>query len=87
MPRILLAFVLLCAGLSHVHGKEAEAANEDVPKPPPGFSPALGFTKPQSDKPSQPPTGSANGTDKKSAPSGGVTGTVKPDASGSVRGR
>ena len=39
MPRVLLIVLLLWAGLSSAIGKEAEAANEDVPKPPPGFSP------------------------------------------------
>jgi hypothetical protein len=71
MPRALLIVLLLWAGVSNAIGKEAEAANEDVPKGP-GFSAPQGKTNaPQggAQKPA-PSTGSVNGGGK-SAPSGG----------------
>jgi hypothetical protein len=86
MPSVLLIVLLIWAGLSNAIGKEAEAANEDVPKPPPGFSPGnLTTQTPSAPKPS---TGSGNGAAPKSNPSAGPTnGAGKPAGSVAPRGR
>jgi hypothetical protein len=78
--------MLLWAGLYSVNASEAEAANEDVPKPPPNFSPgSLISPKPSAPKPS---TGSVNSAPSKPGGSEGVTkGAEKPAGGGASRGR
>jgi hypothetical protein len=69
--------ILLLGSLTGVNGKEAEAANEDVPKGP-GFNALQGkTTAPQSgDQKPGASTGSVDGGDKKGAAGGGgVTGS------------
>jgi hypothetical protein len=85
MPRVLLILFMFWAGLSSVNGKEAEAANEDVPKPPPGFSPGNLTNQ----KPSAPKTaGSGNGAAPKTSSGGGATtGAGKSGETGASRGR
>jgi hypothetical protein len=79
--QLLVALALLSAGLTGANGNPAQARNEDVPKGPIA-APSPGNAKPTN---SQSSTGSVNGGDKKSAPSGGVSspgGGGKPAAPG-----
>jgi hypothetical protein len=81
MPSVLLVVILIWAGLSGARGTEAEAVNEDVPKPPPGFSP--GNITTQKSSSAKTPAGAGNGGAQSSTPSGGVTnGAGKPAGSG-----
>jgi len=85
MPRVLLIVLLLWAGLSSAIGKEAEAANEDVPKPPPGFSPG-NLTNPSAPKTSN---GSGSGAAPKTLtkPTAGPTSGGGKPAGSAPRGR
>ena len=77
---VCFVLVLVAAGLVSVQGKEAEARNEDVPK-----GPAVAAPPQSSNKPSQSPTGSVNGGNKGSSPSGSTkpaVGSGKGDAPG-----
>jgi hypothetical protein len=65
--QLVLIVVLLSVGLSGANGKEAKARNEDVPKGPATAAPAQGNTKPTGP---QAPTGTVNGGDRNSTPSG-----------------
>jgi hypothetical protein len=86
MRSVSLIVILLGVGLSHANGKEAEAANEDVPKPPSNFSPGS-LTNPKPSAP-QPSTGAGNGAARKPAPAGeGSNKEGKPAGGGSPRGR
>jgi len=85
MPSVLLILAMLWAGLSSVNGTEAEAANEDVPKPPPGFSPGNLTTQRSAPKTSPAP---GKGAAPKTAPSeGAANGSGKPAGGGGSRGR
>jgi hypothetical protein len=82
----LMIVFMLMGNLAVANGTPAEAANEDVPKPPPGFSPG-GLTVPRQNAPKE-STGSGNGAAPKTNPSSGAAkGTSKPAASGGSRGR
>jgi hypothetical protein len=87
MPSVLLIVVLVWVGLSSAIGKEAEAANEDVPKPPPGFSPG-NLTNPNASAP-RTSNGSGNGAAPKTLtkPTAGPTSGGGKPAGSAPRGR
>ncbi len=69
--RYIAAMLILLSGVTVAIGKEAEAANEDVPEGPGYVAPGQP-TPPRSDSQRAPPsTGSVNAEGKKSVPSGG----------------
>jgi hypothetical protein len=67
---VFVGFLVL-GSLTGLNAKEAEAANEDVPKGPGFNAPQSKATGPQSGQKPAASTGSVNGADKKGAASGG----------------
>jgi hypothetical protein len=73
---------LLLGSLTATNGKEAEAANEDVPRGPTAAPPPKPSTDPSQNGSKEPPASVGSVGDKKSAPSsGGPAGGGKPAAS------